>query len=365
MPTKASGRVLMCTGCGEKHRPPRGTKCPHARKTPATPQYSQTPVRGQTSADTAEILSKLAELQTTQNTMATRVGRLEQPEVVEGTESVAVSRAASRATSHARSSTRSHRSRTRTHSRRHRRRRTRRSSSSNSSSGASRSESRSTRKRGLKSGLDHGPQRTVTVKVQWPTDVVFRGVTEQRIPFDNLTQNELSLGFLRLIQERADKEARRGSQPQVSRAMLNFLEQWTDDAGNYTWPTVLGYVKLVFLALERGKLSWTEPAKLQEIRDRARAKGTTIGQARTPQAAARQSGQQTASQGATKKKRYCADYNKGICHSTEQSHESSQGVVHHICGFCLSKKGNSWPHPEVDCNQKSGSRPHPTHPSKN
>jgi hypothetical protein len=201
------------------------------------------------------------------------------------------------------------------------------------------------------------------VKVQWPTDVVFRGVSEQRIKFDDLTQNELTLGFVRLIQERADKEARRGSQPQVSRAMLNFLEQWTDDAGNYTWPTVLGYVKLVFLALERGKLSWTESAKLQDIRDRARAKGTTIGQSRAPQAAA--SGQQT--QGSTsnrQKKRYCAAYNKGSC-NLNSPHMSNQGTVHHICGFCLSTKGNSWPHPEVECNQKSGSKSQSTHPSKN
>jgi hypothetical protein len=371
-PRKASARQLICTGCGNKHPPPRGTKCKHMStgKAPATPQCSQTPVRGtrehQASADTVEILSKLAELQTTQNTMATRVGRLEQPEAVEwDAESANVSQAPSRATSQgqSRSRARSQRHRSRGHGRRRKHRRSR--SSSDSSSRSSSSESRSTRKRGLKSGLDHGPQRSVTVKVQWPTDVVFRGVSEQRIKFDDLTQNELTLGFVRLIQERADKEARRGSQPQVSRAMLNFLEQWTDDAGNYTWPTVLGYVKLVFLALERGKLSWTESAKLQDIRDRARAKGTTIGQSRAPQASARQSGQQTASQGASKKKRYCAAYNKGICPSNEQSHDSSQGIVHHICGFCLSKKGNSWPHPEVDCNQKSGSRPHTTNPSKN
>jgi hypothetical protein len=375
MPSKkASGRLLICTSCGKKHPPPRGTKCTHTSpgKAPATPQCIQNPVRvtrtHQASADTVDILSKLAELQTTQETMATRVVRLEQHGAVEGdAESVIVSRTSSRATSHARgqsrSSARSPRHRSRGHGRQRRQRRSR--SSSDSSSRSSRSDSRSTRKRGLKSGLDHGPQRSVKIKVQWPTDVVFRGVSEQTIKFDDLTQNELTLGFVRLIQERADKEARKGSQPQVSRAMLDFLEQWTDDAGNYTWPTVLGYVKLVFLALERGKLSWTDPAKLQDIRDRARAKGTTIGQTRTAQAAARQSGQQTpGSASNTQKKRYCAAFNKGACNQNTP-HMSDKGTVHHICAYCMNKKGKTFTHAEVDCHQKSGIFPNRPNPTKN
>jgi hypothetical protein len=137
--------------------------------------------------------------------------------------------------------------------------------------------------------------------------------------------------------------------------MLNFLEQWSDDAGNYTWPTVLGYVKLVFLALERGKLAWTESAKLQDIRDRARAKGTTIGQSRAPQAAAR--GQQTQGNGSNSKKLYCTNFNKGICQNKANSHQSDHGWVQHFCAFCFNKKGKTFPHPEAECNQKSGQNP--------
>jgi hypothetical protein len=142
--------------------------------------------------------------------------------------------------------------------------------------------------------------------------------------------------------------------------MLDFLEKCTDDAGNYTWPTVLGYVKLVFLALERGKLEWTESAKLQDIRDRARAKGTTIGQSRAPQAAAR--GQQNQSSGSnTQKQRYCGSFNKGTCTNNSQAHQSE-----HICAFCLNKKNKVRTHAEVDCHQKSGIFPQAANnPSKN
>ena len=149
------------------------------------------------------------------------------------------------------------------------------SSSSRDSSrhSPSRSKSPPPKKQSLKSGLNRGAQHSVKLAVQWPTDVMFRGPLEQTIHFEDLTKNELTLGFIRLLQEHTEKEARCGLDSLVSRAILAFREQWTDDAANYTWSTVLGYIKLVFLGLEQAKLSWTDASKLQAICDHARQTG--------------------------------------------------------------------------------------------
>jgi hypothetical protein len=171
-----------------------------------------------------------------------------------------------------------------------------------------------------------------------------------------------------LLTDRLDVEQERGSGNTVSRAITNFMSEWTKDLVKYEYRTVRGYVKSVFLAIEQGRVTWRETAKLASIRASAmenadqRAATTTRQSGQQPQA---RTTNQTASQGASKKKRYCAAFNKGICASTEQSHDSNQGVVHHICGFCLSKNGKTWPHAEVDCNQKSGRIPQPTNLSKN
>jgi hypothetical protein len=182
-----------------------------------------------------------------------------------------------------------------------------------------------------------------------------------RVAFDDLTQTELTLGCFRLLTDRLDVEQERGSGNTVSRAITDFMSEWTNDLVRYEYRIVRGYVKSVFLALEQGRVTWRETAKLAIIRASAMENGE---QRVAP--TARQSGQQpqtrtnnqTASQGTTsQKKRYCADFNKGTCTITGSSHNSSTGLVQHICAFCFNKKGKVFFHAEVNCMQKSGKFP--------
>jgi hypothetical protein len=111
------------------------------------------------------------------------------------------------------------------------------------------------------------------------------------------------------------------------------------------------------LALEQGRLTWRDTAKIATIRTRALEKGEKL----TAQAAACQSGQQTPGNASnTQKQRYCASFNKGICTNTSKAHQSE-----HICAFCLNKKSKVRTHAEVDCHQKSGIFPQANNPSKN
>jgi hypothetical protein len=50
--------------------------------------------------------------------------------------------------------------------------------------------------------------------------------------------------------------------------MLQFMEQWTDDCLDFPFPTVRGYVKAVFFALEQGRITWRDADQLRAIRTR-------------------------------------------------------------------------------------------------
>jgi hypothetical protein len=183
--------------------------------------------------------------------------------------------------------------------------------------------------------------------------------------FNDMNQTELTVGCFRLVADRLEHEKKTGSGATVSLAMIHFMTQWQEDLLKFEFRTVRGYVKSVFLALEQGRVTWRDTVKLAAIHARALETGTKLN---TAGQATRQTGQQKSnatSQGAEQKKRYCAAFNRGTCDSTEQYHDSNQGVVHHICAFCISKKGKTWPHAEIKCNQKSGNFPNQNKPAKN
>jgi hypothetical protein len=177
---------------------------------------------------------------------------------------------------------------------------------------------------------------------------VFRGDLEKEIDFDEITRTELTLGFIRLIQDRQDKETRRGDTPAVSRAMLDFMELWTDDSASYVWAVVVGYVNLVFIALEQGRFKWTDSDKIERIRLRATGKGETLTQA------AKSTTQSAAATAAAKPKaatRWYADYQTGKCSEDSLTHNTSRGQVSHICKSC-HRQGKELNHPDSKCRNK-------------
>jgi hypothetical protein len=117
--------------------------------------------------------------------------------------------------------------------------------------------------------------------------------------------------------------------------MMKFFHSWTDDARAYEWSTVRGYIKLVYLAMEQGELSWTDTSSIAEIRAKAIERGLLTQATGTR---VRQTGQQKSQQASdsgsnTQKQRYCGSFNKGTCTNKSQDHQSE-----HICAFCLNKK---------------------------
>ena len=69
----------------------------------------------------------------------------------------------------------------------------------------------------------------VKVCVTWTHNPIYRGQDQAHVPFDELTNSEFTLGFIKLLANQMDKETRHGLNNTVSRAMLEFFQQWPDD----------------------------------------------------------------------------------------------------------------------------------------
>jgi hypothetical protein len=176
--------------------------------------------------------------------------------------------------------------------------------------------------------------------------------------FNEMNQTELTVGCFRLVADRLEHEKKTGSGATVSLAMIHFMTQWQEDLLSYEFRTVRGYVKSIFLALEQGRVTWRDTEKLAAIHARALETGTQLNTAvQTTRQTGQQKSQQASGSTSSQKKRYCTDFNQGICENKSNSHYSDQGWVQHICAFCFNKKGKTFPHPEVECNQKSGNFP--------
>jgi hypothetical protein len=209
----------------------------------------------------------------------------------------------------------------------------------------SRSRSRSSSRK-LKSGVHIESDPRTKVLVIWPHAGIFKGASQVRVPFDDLSAADLTLGFVKRISEQTDKESRRGSDNQTSRAMLEFFHSWSEDVREYPWETVRGYIKLVYYAMEQGTLTWADTARIEKIRARATAVGAMLSSASSAQST------QSAAESKPGRTQWCADYQKGKCTSTQQTHSSSRGQVSHICAFCYQKQGKEFPHSKDECNNK-------------
>jgi hypothetical protein len=196
----------------------------------------------------------------------------------------------------------------------------------------------------MKSGVNIDSDPRTKVLVIWPHAGIFKGASQVRVPFDDLTAADLTLGFVKRISEQTDKEVRRGSDNNTSRAMLEFFHSWSEDVREYQWETVRGYIKLVYFAMEQGTLTWADTARIEKIRARATAVGmlssASSSQSATPQHATSK----------PKQTQYCNDFNKGKC-TKQPIHSSTRGLVSHICAFCLNN-GKELPHGKFECNNQ-------------
>jgi hypothetical protein len=128
----------------------------------------------------------------------------------------------------------------------------------------------------MKSGeiIDSDPR--TKVRVIWPHIGIRNGTNQQRVSYDDLTPADLSLGFIKCLTEQIAKEARRGLDSAVSDAMFEFFHAWTDDSREYAWESVRGYIKLVYLAMEQGDLTWRDTARIEKICAKAIERGDKL-----------------------------------------------------------------------------------------
>jgi hypothetical protein len=208
----------------------------------------------------------------------------------------------------------------------------------------------------MKSGEVVESDPRTTVHVIWPHVGVRGGTNQERVQFNDATPADLSLGFIKRISEQTAKEARRGIDSSVSDAMMEFFHSWTEDSREYVWQSVRGYIKLVYLAMEQGELTWTDAARIERIRAKAIERGDKLPKpavASTSSSSRYSASQQVAAK--PRKTRWCDDFNKGGC-SLKEVHPTKYGQVSHICRWCFTNLHRENNHPLSECKNQNRSK---------
>ena len=110
-------------------------------------------------------------------------------------------------------------------------------------------------------------------------------------------------------------------------------------------------VRTIFLQVEQGVLGWGDHAAIKELRNLELARALRE--------------RPTTTQGAAGEKDnkpilVCFPYQRNECSVKGQSHQSTRGLLYHVCQYCLTTTGNKFYHPESDCRRKKSASEKPT-----
>ena len=113
-------------------------------------------------------------------------------------------------------------------------------------------------------GKTSGSNRTaddlyVKKDLPWPHFHVRRGPAQRPVHYDDLTSTEFTYGFLTMVEECTEPQ-------QIKDTMLRRLKELIRDTIDFAWPTMRNLFGLIMQDLEKGKLSWGDDAKFQEMR---------------------------------------------------------------------------------------------------
>ena len=167
------------------------------------------------------------------------------------------------------------------------------------------------------------------VSVAWPQDLAFVGTLRKRPQYEDLTQTQWMLGFLRIAQEE--------NNPEFRAHMYEYLTELMQDAADNTWAAAKGAHAILMHRMQDGVLDWGDIKKIQKIR-------------KTYARAIVHSGSDNQTKRGTGNGVPCRNYQTGSC-GFPGNHDINGLHVKHICAHCFTSVGKEHKHAKKDCNR--------------
>ena len=192
-------------------------------------------------------------------------------------------------------------------------------------------------KKKLTSGLTRTLASSTVTAFKWPQEYIVRpnGSTPK---FDALSMPEFIYGLHMMV-----KAAERQGQYERVSDLRYLFDEIIYDLREVEFAAVRRSVRAIFLQIEQGVLSWSDHQAIKELRHLELSRALR----EKPATVATTSGSPT-----TSATLVCFPYQRGECKIQATSHQSTRGILHHVCQFCLTVTGNKFAHPESDCRRK-------------
>ena len=110
----------------------------------------------------------------------------------------------------------------------------------------------------LKGGGDTKKGKKEKIEVVWPQDCAFIGHLRARVTYEQLTQSQFVLGFLRSVQEETD--------PFIRCNMIEYLTELFQNVCDFGWQAAKGAHLVVMTKMEEGLVAWADLKKVNKIR---------------------------------------------------------------------------------------------------
>ena len=163
--------------------------------------------------------------------------------------------------------------------------------------------------------------------IDWPHFYIRQGPRKTTPTFEELSANEFTLGFLRMIRDPA-------STLDMDR-MLEILTEVMEDTIDFSWENARTYYNMVAQDIEQNRLQWSDRQGISRHR-------MSYSRVVLPQQQP-----QTQKSAAPAKAKCCAPFQKGTCDKG-----SDHAGFKHACEFCYRTKASLFPHPEEQCRSK-------------
>ena len=168
--------------------------------------------------------------------------------------------------------------------------------------------------------------------MNWPQCHVFRGPDWKSATYDTLSLAEFVFGYVAVMDRASAADAKH---------MLAHLKQLMMDCEHFQWEMVRNFHGVFLQQMEKGLITWASDVSSMRSQYIIAAAQATMYRSRDRR--------ENMAGGNT---RYCAEYQTGANENKQDQHSSSQGVVHHVCAYCLRMSKKECKHPETECIRK-------------
>ena len=200
----------------------------------------------------------------------------------------------------------------------------------------------------ISSGRDRtGNDGVDRIYVPWPNEFCLIGIDRIKVRYDQLNQGQWQSGLMNILAQEKD--------PLVAKHMLAHITKLTKDVVDCGFRLAKGAHAAVLCALEEGRVTWADPAAIEEIRRESVSRIFIEAEDYS-----RPAFQQSAATGAKPKVHANNNktgsvyklFNRGTC-THDADHTNGNIDYKHVCSYCRSN-GKSYTHPETACNKKQG-----------